>query len=169
MLSKGEPYHAQILSDGTIKFRDRSNVDVNGLTGRFDITDAVMASLGEVLYPYRKLKLMDESREMRANMALSSKAFNLRQALANYKKHLHRIWNQSEMSARERRRALFLLWDECAEIGSPEVLSSARSIRAMTVAFIRKYAPRDSPSGYTAGELEALNRHRRSKPKFSPY
>lgn len=180
MRATGEPFHAKIHRDGTIEFRDKPNVQLEGvkisktfgipvLFGRFDVTDAVMAQLGETLYPYRKLRLMDQSREARAEMAKESQRENLQSALALYKKHLRRVWLHPELSLAERRRALFLLWDECAEAGPEDVLTSANSIRAMTISFIRRELPQGSSKAYSAQELAAFNQARRSSKRFAPY
>lgn len=180
MRATGQPFHAEIKSDGKIEFRDKPNLQIEGvkisetygipvLAGRFDVTDAVMASLGETLYPYRKMKLMDESREARSEMAAESKTQDLQQALKNYKKHMRWVWNHPDLSVRMRRKALFLLWDECAETGSEAVVASAKSIRAMTLAFVRKHLPQSSELAYTDEELQEYNRSRRSSAAFSPY
>tara|TARA_R110002096_G_scaffold350395_2_gene543454 strand:+ start:25742 stop:26476 length:735 start_codon:yes stop_codon:yes gene_type:complete len=180
MRATKQPFHAEIKRDGKIEFRDKPNVQIEGvkisetygipvLAGRFDVTDAVMASLGDTLYPHRKMKLMDESREMRSAMALDSKAEDLRQALKNYKKHLRRVWSHPSLSTAKRRKALFLLWDECAETGSEAVVTSAKSIRAMTIAFIRANLAETSEHSYTKSELAEYNRSRRSRERFSPY
>ncbi|MCP4445325.1 MAG: hypothetical protein GY811_08275 [Myxococcales bacterium] len=180
MRAVGEPYHAKIRSNGKIEFNDKPNIELEGLqlskqyripvlAGHFDITDAVMSALGEQLYPYRKMRLMEESREMRAEMAFESNEHDLRHALTNYGQHLKWVWRQSEPSLLERRKALFLLWDECAEEGSTELLTSARSIRAMTLSFIRANLPQDSGDGYSALELQRLNQRRKSSVQFAPY
>jgi len=180
MRATQEPYHAEISSDGRIKFRDRPNVEIEGIriseeylipviAGRFDVTDAIMASLGETLYPYRKLKLMDESREMRAGMAQADHAHQLKKALKNYSRHLHWLWNQAPLPVWERKKALFALWDECAEEGSVAVLTTARSIRAKTLMFIRKKLPKGTQHAYSTSELETLNQQRQSSEKFAPY
>ncbi len=169
MRATGQPFDAKIHEDGTIEFRDKPNVKVYGLTGSFDVTDAVMASLGESLYPHRKMKLMDESREVRSQMAKTSKAQNLRQAPKHYQKHLRRVWSHPGLSIAERRRALFLLWDECAETGGDTVVASARAIRTMTLAFIRRTIPKGSEHAYTSSELREFNRTRRSSARFTPY
>ena len=180
MRATKQPFHAKIKRDGKIEFRDKPNVQIEGvkisetygipvLVGRFDVTDAVMASLGDTLYPYRKMKLMDESREMRSEMALASKAEDLRQALKTYKKHLRRVWSHPGLSLAKRRKALFLLWDECAETGSAAVVASAKSIRAMTITFIQANLAETSELAYTKSELAEYNRLRRSRERFSPY
>ncbi len=180
MRARKQPFHAKIKRDGTIEFRDKPNVQIEGvrlsktlgmpvLFGRFDVTDAVMKQLGETLYPYRKRKLMDESRDMRAAMAAEAHREQLQEAIGRYRKHLRGVWNHPDLSLPERRRALFLLWDECAESGTDEVLASAASIRAMTISFIQRNLPQGGDLEYTAAELQAYNKRRRSHARFAPY
>lgn len=180
MRATGEPFKASIAADGTIRFQDRPNVQFDGigtmpgtfipaLSGRFDVTDAVMASLGEVLYPYRKLKLMDQSREMRAGMAVRAKGQALEVSLAGYPRRLHTLWRDSQYTLAQRKQLLFALWDECAESGDDNVMATARSIRASTLAFIRKVLPAGAPGAYTETELAELNARRQSAAAFEPY
>lgn len=180
MRATKQPFNAEIRRDGTIVFGDRPNVALEGirlseqyqipvLAGRFDVTDAVMSALGEKLYPYRKMKLMDESREMRMGMAAASHKESLKSALKNYDKHLRWVWSQGSMSVWKRKEVLFALWDECAEEGSSAVVASAKSIRAMTLAFIRRQLPEDSSDAFTTSELSQLNKRRRSDAAFAPY
>ncbi|MBL4633162.1 MAG: hypothetical protein JKY56_04775 [Kofleriaceae bacterium] len=139
------------------------------LKGRFDLTDAVMASFGEVLYPYRKLKLMDETREARGKMAQAYQAEVLKEALFGYRKRLSEIWRAPNYSVAERKRLLFLLWDECAETGPVAIVTTARAIRATTLHFIRQKLPSDHQQAYSDKELQSLNAKRQSKNRFRPY
>ncbi len=175
-----EPFKAKITRDGRIHFRDKRNVQLEGigldaetkmpvLKGRFDLTDAVMASFGDVLYPYRKLKLMDESREARAEMAQAYESEVLKTALFGYRKRLSEIWRAPRYTLVERKRLLFLLWDECAESGPTSIVTTARAIRATTLHFIRKKLPPEHPQAYSDKELQLLNAKRQSTKRFRPY
>ncbi len=175
-----EPFKAKITRDGRIHFRNKRNVQLEGigldaktkmpvLKGRFDLTDAVMASFGEVLYPYRKLKLMDESREARAEMAQAYESEVLKAALFGYRKRLSELWKAPRYSLAERKRLLFLLWDECAEAGPTSIVTTARAIRATTLHFIRKKLPPEHPQAYSDKELQLLNAKRQSTKRFRPY
>jgi hypothetical protein len=128
-----------------------------------------MMGFGEVLYPYRKLKLMEETREERAAMALAARAEALEAALRGFEGQLQRIWNDPTHSAAERRAILFALWDECAESGPDEIVSTARSIRAIILSFVRRELPRGSALAYGDDELSALNAVRSSRALFAPY
>jgi hypothetical protein len=182
--AEGQPFEAEVGRDGRIVFRDRPNVDARFgriklsekrtlplpiLAGSFDVTDAVMASFGEVLYPYRKLKLMDESREERAQMALRYRDEVLESALTKYKRRLAKLWKNPEYELAARKKILFQLWDECAERGPEEVVKTAHSIRAMTLQFIRSRIPESHADAYSEAELDDLNRNRQSTRRFSPY
>lgn len=175
-----QPFKAKITRDGRIHFRDKPNIQIEGikvgpdvplpmLAGRFDLTDAVMASFGEVLYPYRKLKLMDESRDARAQMAKEYEAEVLKEALLGFRKRLTRIWSNANYRLPERKKILFLLWDECAESGPIHIVQNARAIRATTMRFIRRKIPQSHSNAYTDKELQLLNASRQSKERFAPY
>jgi hypothetical protein len=169
MRATGEPFGAKIERDGSIHFRDEPNVQIDGLSGRFDLTDAVMSSLGQTLYPHRKLKLMDDSRAMRAEMSRRRRQESLKEAIASYPKMLNQIWRDPSYSPAQRKELLFALWDECAEEGPESVVSTARAIRASTTAFIRRKLPAGSQWAYSAAELAALNQRRQSAAPFAPY
>jgi hypothetical protein len=179
MTSVGEPFTADIDSDGTIHFKDNDNVNARivrwggipmpMIAGGFDATDAAMAAFGEVLYPFRKLKAMDQTREFRASLAIRARGKSLQSALRRFRRDLKKLWGDSTMSMKERRAMLFALWDECAEVGPDEVLKTAASIRAMVIRFVVKSLPESSSHAFTPEELTALNAQRQSSQRFAPY
>ncbi len=180
MRATGQPFDATVDRDGRIHFKDRRNVAIDGvkiskeylipvIVGHFDLTDAFMASVGDVLYPYRKLKLMDESREQRALMATQATTESLREALDHFPKRLMEMWRDPSYTLAERKLLLFALWDECAEEGSEEQLRTARSIRASTLRFVRRVLPVGDANAYSEQELSALNASRQSTQLFAPY
>ncbi len=175
-----QPFEASISRDGRIHFKDKPNVQYEGImfneeialpmvSFRFDVTDAVMKSFGDVLYPYRKFKLMDGSRDARIEMAARYQQETLQDALLHYKKHLSSIWRNPKYSLPQRKKILFSLWDECAEKGPESLVRTARSIRATTLRFIRKNIPEVSDLQYSSEELQVLNKQRQSKARFAPY
>ena len=179
MTSVGEPFTANIASDGTIRFRDHDNVKAKVvrwggipmpmIAGGFDATDAAMAAFGEVLYPFRKLKAMDQTRDYRASMALRARGKSLKSALRRFRLDLKKIWGDSELQVEERRAIIFALWDECAEEGPEEVVKTAASIRASVVRFVTRELPAESAHAFTSEELKTLNAQRQSTKLFAPY
>lgn len=85
------------------------------------------------------------------------------------------IWRDTSRSLAERRRQIFVLWDECAD--SAELRSPADEIRAAAAseargrieALIRMLAPQDSAWRFTAAELTMFNAQRQSQARFDPY
>ncbi len=138
------------------------------IEGRFELTDLAMRAAGQDPYSSRKMALLDRTRDERMALAAAENAGNLRDALARTPATLARIW-RGPGGARQKRRLLFTLWDECAETGADDVVTTARAVRASIVAFIRRNLPRGSRAGYTGGELDALNARRTSRERFDPY
>lgn len=152
--------------------RDSRAIETHTYTfvdGGFDVTDALMRAAGEDPYYYRKAAFLDRTREQRAKMSAAATTEDLRDSLAELPDFLSELWRYPAWTARERRRILFDLWDECAESGSEQVVRTARTARATIVAFIRRHLGADSADRYPDDELAALNAARRSKERFDPY
>lgn len=85
------------------------------------------------------------------------------------------VWRDPRLPLAERRRRIFVLWDDCAE--PPEVRTPTDELHAEAAvearrrieALIRMLAPRGSPEAFTAAELAEFNAHRRSRARFDPY
>lgn len=175
-----ETFTARVDRDGTVHFNDKPNVQLDnvgvqggglfGIGGKFDVTDAVMRANGEDPYRYEKAKFLEETRELRMALAEADRRDRLRDAIHDLPKLLDRIWAHTTWPAVERRRALFDLWDECAEAADDDAtLKAAQAVRATIVAFIRKKLPRGSADAYDDAELARLNAARQSRQTFEPY
>ncbi len=171
-------FSAKVARDGSVKFTDAPNVGIDGVAGyegnariqgHFDFTDAVMRLHGEDPYSYEKAKFLDRTREERYGMALNDRHERLDEALLRTPKILAKIWAYQAWTPAERRQMIFKLWDECAEEGATEVVTTAAQVRATIVAFVRKHLAWGTVVAYTPAELEALNQHRQSKARFDPY
>jgi hypothetical protein len=169
---------ARIDRDGRIQFSDKGNVQVDGvgagwagltLFGSFDLTDAVLRSLGDDPYAYEKMRIMERTREARAKMAMEERSQNLREALRKMPRLLEKVWAHESWTAAQRRRLIFALWDEVEEDGDDELRHAGAGVRAAILSFIRRVLPQGSPEAFTAEELEAMNRARRSRARFEPY
>ena len=86
------------------------------------------------------------------------------------------IWRDPSFALAERRRRIFVAWDECEEasasLGSPaEALRGevAMQARDRIERLVRTIAPPGSPQQFTPAELETLNAVRRSRRRFEPY
>jgi len=171
-------FSARIDRDGRIKFKDKGNVQLDavgagwgGLTlfGSFDLTDAVLRALGDDPYAYEKMLIMERTREARAAMAMEERSENLREAQRKLPRLLEKVWAHTTWTPAQRRRLLFALWDEVDEDGDDEVRKAGAGVRAIIESFIRRALPEDGPDAFTADELEAMNRARRSRTRFEPY
>ena len=162
--------HAQVSEDGSIEsISGPAPVSFSKGIFRFDLTDAVMASVGQDPYSARKLKLLDETRAQRHAMAASATKRRLKGSLARIRGDLSRLWKRADLAEVRRRRLIFELWDECAESGPRQQVETARAIRASIEAFVRQRLPRGGSTGYSEAELSELNRKRSSEQRFAPY
>ncbi len=138
--------------------------------GGFDITDALMRRHGQDPYASKKLAFLDATRDERVMIGTRHRAAQLAQAPAHVQRNLDVLWaTVSEPAAR--RRALFELWDECAEPGSDSdaIAEAGAAARRLVIGFIRARLPAGTPDAFTAAELAALNRGRSSRAAFAPY
>jgi len=73
------------------------------------------------------------------------------------------VWSDETLDASERRRRIFMLWDECVESGDESVLATARFVRAAIAGFVDHRLPEGHPDGFTAVQLDRRTRfgHRR--------
>jgi hypothetical protein len=193
---KDGPVIAHVERDGRVSFEDQSPIGVHVarphdikrrlkawianpfaeapadippiIEGHFELTDLAMRAAGQDPYSSRKMELLDRTRDERMALAAGENASNLRDALARTPATLERIW-RGPGDARHKRRLLFTLWDECAESGASDVVTTARAVRASILAFIRRRLPRGSRAAYSARELDALNAGRTSRERFEPY
>jgi hypothetical protein len=91
-------------------------------------------------------------------------------ALAALPRQLSAILDDRRLSPAQRRRILFLLWDEMAEPDDTERGWAGARARRRIDAFVQERLPAGSPGAYTAAELAAFNRtRRRDEVRFDPY
>lgn len=125
-----------------------------------------------------KRKFLDQTAEMRAQMARENRRENEKDALGKLGADLRAIWADDTTPLSLRKERLFIRWDECEEQlvddGEPDAEQQARAKAGMIArrqieAFIRKHAPAGSADAFTAAELREMNARRRSKTKLDPY
>mgnify|MGYP000036982065 FL=1 len=148
---------------------DRSKtVIVPVLAGGFDVTDALMRGHGQDPYAAKKLRMLDATRDERVQLGRRHRAAQLARTGELSHANLEAVWARAGDVA-ARRRALFTLWDECAEAGEPEVIAAGAAARALIVGFVRARLPAGSAEAYAPDELAGLNRGRQSRAVFAPY
>lgn len=137
------------------------------IKGSFDVSDWLMRMAGRDPYWAAKLSFLDRTRAERAEIATTYRAELLRNVVAITRSHLTRAWQQPTLAGRK--RALFELWDECAESGDAELLQAAGLARAAVIGFIRGHLAPTSAEAYTDDELRTFNAVRQSRQRFAPY
>ena len=160
-----DTFTAHVGRDGKVRFDDKSNLRVEGLSGRFDTTDWLMRRYGMDPYASAKLAFLDRTRDQRAEIAKVDRRERLGQSVGLMQRNLERVWATSaEVDARK--RAVFELWDECEEQGDEDVKEATEQARGMLVRWVQtKLRGADA---FTEEELARLNARRTSKAVFAP-
>lgn len=131
------------------------------LHGRMDLTSYLMRKAGIDPNAAKKLKLLDDTREERAELGAAYKAEQLARADELMRQNLQQLW-ASTLGADERRRLLFALWDECDEGDSPSGHAGDRA-RLLVIAWIHAHGVTYPPE-----QIAALDAHRTSHQHFAP-
>jgi len=136
--------------------------------GTFDLTDLLMRRHGQDPYASKKLKVLDATRDERAQIGAAHRHDQLAHATQLMKAALERVW-ASNLDLPAKKRALFELWDDCAETGAGDLVEATRQGRAYLIGFVNAKLPAGSATAFSAGELAQLNAHRQSHAMFTPY
>jgi hypothetical protein len=135
--------------------------------GRFDPLAWLARKHGIDEYASRKRALLDMTRAERVDRGGAFRSQQLARSAEIAHKNLERLW-ASEIDPAARKRALFELWDECAEGDDAAGEAGARA-RAEVIGWIRAHLPRGSAGAYTDDEIATLTARRTSKEAFAPY
>ncbi len=177
VLRNGAGVSAQIADDGSIRLHDPKGLSAEpvigsgvgvGIRGRFDISDNLMKLAGQDPYAAAKAKIADETREQRLCMARRNQGERQKQALLDLSVKIRRIAAQVDVSAAERRRLVFEIWDECLE-ESEDASAYGAMARATIDAVIREVFPEGTDLASPPAELLAMNERRSSRLPFAPY
>jgi hypothetical protein len=118
-------------------------------------------------YASRKLKLLDTTREARAEIGSVHRAEQRDRASEFAQRNLDVLWKATTDLA-ERKAALFEMWDECSEDESKDGEAGERA-RAIVLGWIRAKLPQGSPGAFTVEEIAKLDANRTSRQHFVPY
>lgn len=135
--------------------------------GRADLGGYLHRKLVGDPYASRKLKLLDSTREARAQIGATYRSEQLGRAAELVQRNLHALWRATPDLA-ERKAALFALWDECLEGEGPAGEAGARA-RMIVIGWIRAKLPAGSAGAFTAEEIAKLDASRTSRQHFAPY
>ncbi|HEX4453559.1 MAG TPA: hypothetical protein VH143_21960 [Kofleriaceae bacterium] len=161
-----QTWTAHVDSSGHATFEDKPNWQGHGLGGSFDITDALMRRHGADPYAAQKRKFLDDTLEERYQIGKRTRHELLQHSGGLAYEALENVWTKTT-DIRQRKQAVFELWDDCAESGNADLVEGGRAAREMIVGFIQmRFVGTDA---YTPDELAALNAHKTSTATFAPY
>lgn len=184
-------FTATVGADGRVKFRDMPvAVRRDPITGApqgiamAGLAEGLRAASGQELYNEDKKRLLEQTFELRLQLAVSFAQDKIDRRLKSLYRELLEDWNDTSRSEAERREHLFERWDECEE-GLPVTMpgfadaqsselddlrrSAGAQARETIERFVRRQLPAGSPQAYTDEELRRLNAARRSRARFAPY
>jgi hypothetical protein len=161
-------YHAiadPLGRDGLVRGLPPAPILVSS-TVRMDFVEEFARMMGgRSPYRHEQARFLAATSELRTRMAAETKARLVRQALAELPARLDALWAEPGYTGREKRRVVFLLWQEVDPAdgdGAPAA--------AVIEDWVRKRLPRGGPQAYAADELAGLNAARRlGTPPFAPY
>lgn len=134
----------------------------------FDLTDSLMRRHGQDPYASKKLQALDATRDERAQIGAAHRHEQLAHATQLMKAALERVW-ASNLDLPAKKRAVFELWDDCAETGADDLIEATRQGRLSLIGFVNAKLPPGSATAFSADELAQLNAHRQSHATFAPY
>lgn len=160
-------------ADGTITRHTGDKPDSGGTVpiagGTAELTDWVMRQGGQDPYAAAKRQWLDRTRDERLAIKAASEERKLAETTRTVRTHARRVWAQTGLDAATRRAALFELWDDAAEDGSPALIEAGAAARSAVLGFIRANLPAGSAEAFTAAEIAAFNARRLSRQEFAPY
>lgn len=162
---QGPNFSAIVRPDGEVVFSDQPSLTYDWMLaeGTIDPERIAMEVEGQDPFVAERIWFMESTETLRDELEDAARAARAERALARLRGQLARLWQDEARSPRERRRALFALWDAMADDESGE--AARETVRA----FVAETLPAGSPDAYEAGELAHLNTGRESRERFAPY
>ena len=159
-------FSAAVAADGTVTFHDhRTRYSPRDAMLSFDLSDEFVRELAHgTLYPHEKANFLAATFERRTTMAARAHSAQMRTALEDIPRRLDALWADTRYRRRERRRVIFLLWEE-----ADTSTAAGRSADRIIEAWIREHLPLGSSDAYGKAELDAISRERAGHPPFRPY
>ena len=166
LLYEAPQFSAEVAPDGTVTFRDRRIAySARKSTLSFDLSDEFVREFKRgTSYPYLKANFLAGTFKQRTAMAAEVNSRQMRAARAELPSQLDALWADTRYRRRERRRIVFLLWQDLDK-SSADGRSGATTIEA----WIRKSLPRGSADAYNDPELDLYSHEHSGAPAFNPY
>ena len=166
LLYEAPQFSAVVAPDGTVTFHDRRlEYSAPKSAFSFDLSDDFVREFTRgTLYPYEKANFLAATFERRTGMAAKWYGKQMHAAQEDLPHRLDALWADTRYRRRERRRIIFLLWED-VNISAADARPAATIIEG----WIRKRLPRGSPDAYSDDELDALSRELGGGRAFRPY
>jgi hypothetical protein len=150
---------SQICPAGTSSCGFPPTANMISVGGSWDLTDEMMAGLGQDPNALAKARFLSATFEFRMKLAAEASAAEMKTALlVELPATLDRIWADRRYTARERRRILYEVWYQ-----TDRTPAGQRAAKTIAI-FIQERLPCGSPDAYTAAELQAFARAHPDRP-----
>lgn len=174
-------FHATILPNGDVEFRDRrlevgrpeigweedpeygDRIVINLITLRFDITEEWMRAHDEDPLRTERAWFMRETEELRNRLHVQADRIYNHASLGALAERLARIADDPTLSLERKHRAVFETWDDCETSAIGEIA------RTRIEGFVRERFPEGTALAFTEAELLACNARRATAVPFAPY
>jgi hypothetical protein len=166
---EGGVFQATVRPDGNVEFRDTAiggelKLSPVPFVYTADLNDLVEKHvLGHELYSAEKQWLIEETRELRDQLASEYRRREQQGANRELEQVLRSVLDNEKLTLAKKHEAIFLLWQDCGEDGQAE------AHRQAVKRFVRRYMPKGSAVGFLADELEHFNTSRGQLQRFEPY
>jgi len=157
---------AHVDRDGSVSLENKPPLQLQGLGASFDVTDIAMRANGMDPYASAKLRYLDQTRDARAGMGARYREAHLSASPALMQHNIDAVL-ATVHDPRQRKQALFELWDECAESGEPALVMAGAAARRTVLDFIQHQMT--GPDAFRPAEIRAFNARRTSSVAFDPY
>jgi hypothetical protein len=165
----GHVFQALVRPDGQVEFADNATTAQLSLSFTpvkvvADLNDlAERHILGRELYSAEKHWFLEQTRELRTQLAAEFRRRELLQANRALERTLQEVLGDRTSSTAQKHDAVFLIWQDCGED------AQERAHRQAVEAFVRRYMPQGSELGFRSEELQKLNASRGGMQPFEPY
>jgi hypothetical protein len=167
---QGHVFSAKIEPDGHVRFADAAAASIDGpattspgVSGSFDLNDAVQHAMGDELYTAEKRWFLDQTAELRGQLADAARARERAVGRRYLERELERILAARELDPTQKRARVFALWQDCGDD------ADSADARRIVEAFVRLRMPEGSALGFVPAELEHWNAARHGMRPFDPY
>jgi hypothetical protein len=177
--SPGYPFKATLHPNGRVEFHLKVSQ-----AHRVGLPEIVRAANGREIYVRAKKRLLQQTFELRLNLAVSWAREQMDSQLRSLYRQLMLTWKHPGWTPARRRLELFTLWDDCEESltldlqGIEDAMlskidaqrqSAGKKARRKIIEFIGRHLAKGSEHAYSDLELQELNAKRRSAERFAPY